>query len=825
MYLPSSRSRKSHATPQQNKTGGLFFSSSSAHHHQNEAAAADPSRTAQRHVRPTATTFPLPPPFLVAKHYDTSEMQPAPFSLRLARHLTSTTAEKMIQHELFFYLHLAEFFGYPESPFRVPRCFAAAQKDRGEPGFCRYVCCGEGSGTVTTIIMEDMQRCGFHFEHASGGGLYDESSIHAVLIAMAYLHSSLYKRCDEEALKGLEPATILLFVHRGSPALRNIRSKHEFARISLRNVFRKWIDYPATWFLKHSCVQKTVSFLQAKWDVIRTEALDIVTRRETVVHGDVHYKNVGLRSKFGPSHHPARQSQHRAAATAGPGAGGGSGAEGVGMIHRFLSSDAILFASASNQGSLTDPSAPTAADGCDTEHIATTVASPVAIRSAEVCETQACFLDFQSCGPGSMAAEVLYFLCTSIPVDVDLDSHGLSMISATEGSAPPPTALSGGAGGAGGRSSMSSPPQHAEEMSVNIFVSASTVPPLLASTDQYYMSESINNNGPLTGDDLRNSSEGILSSVTTTTGGAGGGGFGGPGPMSSPKSDGTEEHSGGSLRSSSARHHSLPPAAATTTGTRKEGSPSEMGSPTPHRQAAGLLQPSNSPIHVGGEGGSGSGGTGGTTKSSTSQGMAAVFGSLLSRRQRANTTHVPTSKRGGDVGVSSGQSQHESTGSDFPRTEPAHTSPSLKPRAGSTRSPPPPIAVPGTRTSPPPQTAAEDALLAARGAAAIGRGSKMTLAELLSFDVMLISTYHENLDPQVRLEYTQDQFIHDVYVLARHWAGCLVFDLNNGTQQERAALRTDPQLKKLLDWGEKTAMRIFVMCASVYTQIDAANHV
>lgn len=537
--------------------------------------------SAEQSLRSSSLTHPSPPQFLVVKHYDTSIVDTPNFVFRLARHLTATTAEKMASHELFFYAKLSAFFCDAASPFRCPKPMFIAQLDRGDPGFCQYVCCGTGSGTVATIGLEDMQRSGFTFDHTQGDGLYEESTIYSVLIALAYLHSCLWDRCHEPSLQGLEPASIILFIHRAAPKIQHLRSKKEFAKISIRSVFDRWSTYPPSSYLNSPSTRLMFGFLQHRWDIIRTSALEIIHRRDTVLHGDVHYKNIGFRTKHIVGSVGSTQSnrQRRSAAAATSGGGGGDRGAGAagGMLHRFFSQENIATAGGV-PALVTSPRVLHATQPYPT--------SPIAKQNAETLDVQPCFLDYQSSGPGSIAAELLYFMCTSVPVDVDLSSH----------------------------------------------------------------------------DDLLDVSQ---------------------------------------YQHNSSSAHSAPPLS---------------GVALTSNSFAGL-----SPVAVDSD-------------------DATVAAAMSSARVRSAST--------------------------------------------------------------------------------CSTAGKMTLGELLSFDVMLITTYHQNLDPHVQVGYPLPQLIHDVYVLARHWTGCVFFDLASSDPRERATLKTLSQYKQMITWGERTAERVVAMCVAVFAEVD-----
>lgn len=554
-----------------------------------------------------------PPARFVMKHYDTTVVDTPNFAIRLARHLTSTTAEKMASHEVFFYSKLACFFCESDSPFRVPRPFFISTVDEGDPGLCRYVCCGSGSGTTATIAVEDMRGSGFTFHHQDREGLFDESQIHAVLVAMAYLHSSMWGRCTEPTLAPRDSASILLFVHRASQRLRNLRSKNEFSKIHLSNVFKKWAQYPEARYVRVHSVQKMIAFLQFKWDIVRSEALGIVTRRETVVHGDVHYKNIGFRRKVDKV--AQRENSE--------GGGGGGGAPtGVGLLQRYFSTDHIVG---------------TASSAHNDQKGKTSPLTPVAKQTAERIDVQPCFLDFQSCGPGSLAAEVLYFLCTSIPVDVDLNSH-----------------------------------------------------------------------------------QALLDFSTST---------------------------------------------------------STSKSPIPAQREGGV-----SPFPP----------------------QAVPSGQSIFTQPRSGDHTATTS--GGQQGVTATSSSTESCG---------NFAPSINTNSFAGLSP-----LPGVDDDGAAQAIASALTSARLRSTSSINSSIMTLSELLSFDVMLITAYFQNLDPHVQRAYPLPQLIRDVYVLARHWAGCIFFDLEGSTPEERLALKKLPQFQKLIVWGEKTAERVFAMCVAVFAIVD-----
>ncbi|CUG21658.1 Hypothetical protein, putative [Bodo saltans] len=639
-------------------------------------------------MRSSSLALPAPPSFLVLKHYNTSIVESTSVLLRIARHLTATTAEKMVAHEIFFYTKLSGFFCEANSPFRCPKPMFISQRDRGDPGFFRYVCCGTGSGTVASIALEDMQRSGFSFDHTQGDGLFDETVIYSVLIALAFLHSTMWDRCHEPLLQKLEPASIIVFVHRCSPKLQTMRSKNEFAKVvHLKSILERWSSYGPTSYLAHRSTQAMVHYIRSRWDVIRADAVEIIGRRDTMLHGDVHYKNMGFRTKYasstGGSHtrrkSSSQQQQQQHGAANNPAASTVDHSIAGGMLHRYFSSDnAVLMREGQS------PSSPTATtlrpakfmashntsssnhressssnnylDAMDSsfpqlpshsqsqqqhQQFLHDPSTPLAKQSAEAIDIQPCFLDYQNCGPGSIAAELLYFLCTSVPVEVDLDSHS-TLVDIDEinkfKKVPSASSVVG-----------LSPPPSTSPATVNSNSFAGLLPPSMMPT------ESSTDEGG-TG----------VPSVTFSTGSGGG---------------------GRARADSSVGRSSMPPPPP----------------PPPHHN---------------------------------------------------NASHPPAA-------------QHQSCST-----------------------------------------------------SSTGGGNRLKLHELLSFDVMLITTYHQNLDLQVQVAYPLASLIHDVYLLARHWAGCIMFDMASTPPEERAVLKRLPQYSRLITWGERTAERCYAMCVAVFTEVD-----
>ena len=341
------------------------------------ASPADPLSSTKYLQKVPAQTLmwvpPPPPPVCVIKHYDTSIVDTPSMLIRVARHLTSTTADKMASHEKFFYEKLAPFFSRDSCPFRVPRVLFIANLQRGEANIFKYVCCGSGSGSTTTIGLEDITKSGFSTAHSEFDGLVDEEQTVAALQGLAHLHSFLWGRTGEVPFfSPLQPAMIIRCVHRvgaGERFLGNLRS------VSVRTTCKRWEVYPPTQYLQNALLQDALRFIKAKWGTIRTEGVSTISRHDTLLHGDAHYKNVAFR--------------RWRRCTAG---------FSVGAATRFASSASVdqLDLAASGGRSPSSQTGGTSTSGF-----------------------QACFLDFQSCGAGSVAAELLYFVCTSVPVKVD----------------------------------------------------------------------------------------------------------------------------------------------------------------------------------------------------------------------------------------------------------------------------------------------------------------------------------------------------------------------------------------------------------------------
>lgn len=650
----------------------------------------------------SSLALPAPPSFLVLKHYNTSIVESTSVLLRIARHLTATTAEKMVAHEIFFYSKLSGFFCEANSPFRCPKPMFISQRDRGDPGFFRYVCCGTGSGTVASIALEDMQRSGFSFDHTQGDGLFDETVIYSVLIALAYMHSTLWDRCHEPLLQKLEPASIIVFVHRCSPKLQSMRPKNEFAKVvHLQQILDRWTSYGPTSYLAHRSAQAMVHYIRSRWDVIRADAMEIIGRRDTMLHGDVHYKNIGFRTKYasstGGSHTRRKSTSQQQTGGAGNGnanhtasdntAGGGGG----GMLHRYFSTDNAVLARDTSTYSTSSPTAtdgtlrPTkfmshgshnraAAGGGSVDHSSNNYldamessipqlhgqqqqpqhphdpTTPLAKQSAEAIDIQPCFLDYQNCGPGSIAAELLYFLCTSVPVEVDLDSHSYPLVDIDQIDKLKKVPSTSSINPAG-----TSPPPSTSPATVNSNSFAGLLPPSMMPTESSSTDDAM----------------GVPSVTFSVASGAGGG---------RTRADST-----------AANHRA------------------------PHGSAA----------------------------------AASSHQRTTSGQQNQNQ-----------------QQQQQSCSSSS---------------AG---------------------------------------GTRLKLHELLSFDVMLITTYHQNLDLQVQVAYPLASLIHDVYLLARHWAGCIMFDMASTPPEERIVLKRLTQYSRLITWGERTAERCYAMCVAVFTEVD-----
>eukprot|EP00388_Colpodella_angusta_P049292 GDKK01079197.1.p1 GENE.GDKK01079197.1~~GDKK01079197.1.p1 ORF type:complete len:926 (-),score=39.88 GDKK01079197.1:90-2867(-) len=209
-------------------------------------------------------------------------------------------------------------------------------------------------------------------------GLHSERQMCAVVRGLAYLHSIMWGRCGEPVIRSeLDVATIPRLIHRAvdesSPSASQNATATRLLKMGFNKNFRsvrnlrehlqKWFTYEPSQIFLLPQIQNSIMFTQVRWEEIREEALLIVNSRETVVHGDAHYKNCGFKNL-----------------PPGVKVFGGGG-----------------------KNSAKEPLAP---------------ANPFLQYNEDDQLVQACFLDFQSCGGGSVAAELLYFICTSCPVEV-----------------------------------------------------------------------------------------------------------------------------------------------------------------------------------------------------------------------------------------------------------------------------------------------------------------------------------------------------------------------------------------------------------------------
>jgi hypothetical protein len=391
----------------------------------------------------TSTGLQHPPSVCVIKHYDTSNVETPTLALRAARLMMSLTAEQMAKNEIFFYAEvqpmltedamvIAESLGSGFAARNAtPNLVTAnllflAHKDRGDPGILRYVCCRSGSGSTTTIGLEDLSQAGFSFVHNQEDGLYDAAAIRGALLALASFHSSLWGRFDKAQLpssdrsqkssslgsgggsasiqrerddpslqssfipSGFEirhptarkvlnppPASIARFVHRcGRKAVEKMNHNNDLPACvpSLTELIGKWGDY---WpILKHTEVQKALRKVYTNWSSIRADAVRIVLTNQTVLHGDFHHKNIGFRRS-----------------TSTP------------LARRHWSKE---------YSSSEDP------ETYEAKRVGRS--SPRAEEGAEPVMVDVCAFDFQGCGTGHVAHEILYFLCCSLPVDVFLET-------------------------------------------------------------------------------------------------------------------------------------------------------------------------------------------------------------------------------------------------------------------------------------------------------------------------------------------------------------------------------------------------------------------
>ena len=119
----------------------------------------------------------------------------------------------------------------------------------------------------------------------------------------------------------------------------------------------------------------------------------------------------------------------------------------------------------------------------------------------------------------------------------------------------------------------------------------------------------------------------------------------------------------------------------------------------------------------------------------------------------------------------------------------------------------------------------------------------MNLKELFDYDCSIIDDYYAALPEHVKnpssnlrdvglfgnttdpsanlLPITKERLTYEVYLLARHWAGCLLFDFHGGKPHEREKYRTMSQFSELICWGERTARRVVLTAASVFCSLDS----
>ena len=344
--------------------------------------------------------------------------------------------------------------------FNSAKLLFVSHKDKGDPGLLRYVCCRSGSGSVTTFGLEDLSHQGFSFHHTGDDGLYDAPSIRACLAAMAAFHSSNWSRFvkrfhtpsasghsgittgtsssagpsslprsgtspvpaqvqqqqsgssgsgsggsggsagsdrpvvggplgasppsitnDSIFIPSLEvthpttvklmdppPASIARFVHRcGRKVVEKMSHNNDLPSCvsSLTELFRKWGQY---WpILQCEDLQRSLRKVYTNWSSIRARATKIVLTNQTILHGDFHHRNIGLRRlPNSPLASASRGNKH--------------------WGHSYASRSERFEEEARSR--------------------------------AEADTLEVAAIDYQGCGTGHVAHELLYFICCSLPVEI-----------------------------------------------------------------------------------------------------------------------------------------------------------------------------------------------------------------------------------------------------------------------------------------------------------------------------------------------------------------------------------------------------------------------
>jgi hypothetical protein len=138
-------------------------------------------------------------------------------------------------------------------------------------------------------------------------------------------------------------------------------------------LFKKWEDY---WpVLQCDELQRALRRVYKNWGTIRARTSKIILTNQTIIHGDMHHRNLGFRR---PRAAPDVSKRH--------------------WGHSYAS------------GELLD----------ERNEQALPHAEPAGETNAELLEV--CAIDFQGCGTGHVAYELLYFICCSLPVDIYVDT-------------------------------------------------------------------------------------------------------------------------------------------------------------------------------------------------------------------------------------------------------------------------------------------------------------------------------------------------------------------------------------------------------------------
>jgi hypothetical protein len=550
------------------------------------------------------------------------------------------------------------------------------------------VCCRHGSGSLATIGIEDLTRDGYTFIHGNKQGFADVHVTLACAYALADLHSIMWGRPDsDERFRTVGPASILAGVHRVGMA---IGAKMDLAKVSLRSLVDAWQDYTPLFTL--DAVIRAMADTQRRWSDIRARSCERIKARTTLVHGDFHFKNIGLRRRLG---------------------GGGAGADG----------------------------------------------RP---------DTDVCAVDFQNFGAGSPVAELLYFMCTSLPVEVlaaprythasvalldDIDdaddSDGGSSSHRHSGNDG-----DGGSGGSGGGNS-------------SAFRTVLT-------TDSFGAN-------PLT------HSNSARNSTSTATG-----------RLSSTDKTGSTnsvDRSGGGVAGvDTSPPRSLTPAAA-----------AEARS-TARRVAAASLNGADRAV-------SPQNPVGWEPPRGTEQAFLTSQTPDLAAESHAAATQPPLLGASFDPHGSTTQLPEAAAAARAPSANTSFASPN----AADLPTPPPPAVFSGTSRVRVPKMRCESDYI-----------SFMTLDDVLAFDEAILRAYYNRLSPRAKTEGYGDSFatFHAMYYeLARHWAGAVLCDMATSSVSERQTLkrRSPEQLQKLIDWGEKTSARVLLTVAAHQASLEAPS--